>query len=86
MHRTQIPPRTFCPMSTAHTKGTKMTNNSNIAGKTSLKTIREAINDALREEMRRDPTVIILGEEVSGGAGCDGQDDAWMDKRQSRKI
>ncbi len=57
-----------------------MTNHSNnpaISGKTSLKTIREAINDALREEMRRDPTVIVLGEEVSGGAGCEGEDDAY---------
>lgn len=43
----------------------------------SIKTYREAINDALRQEMRRDPTVIVLGEEVSGGAGCEGQDDAY---------
>jgi hypothetical protein len=67
-------------MSTAHTKGTEMTtntNNSKIGGKTSIKTYREALNDAIREEMRRDPTVIVLGEEVSGGAGCDGQDDAY---------
>ena len=57
-----------------------MTNYSNdpkIAGKSSLKTIREAINDALRAEMRRDPTVIVLGEEVSGGAGCPGEDDDY---------
>ncbi|GAB3114124.1 alpha-ketoacid dehydrogenase subunit beta [Aestuariicella hydrocarbonica] len=47
------------------------------SGTSSLKTYREAINDALRQEMRRDPTVIILGEEVSGGAGCAGQDDAY---------
>ena len=56
-----------------------MTNNSNnaqVTGKTSIKTYRDAINDAIREEMRRDPTVIVLGEEVSGGAGCDGEDDA----------
>jgi len=48
-----------------------------VKGTTSVKTIREAINEALRQEMRRDPTVIVLGEEVSGGAGCDGQDDAY---------
>ena len=57
-----------------------MTNNSNnaqVTGKTSIKTYRDAINDAIREEMRRDPTVIVLGEEVSGGAGCDGEDDAY---------
>lgn len=44
---------------------------------TSVKTYREAINDALRQEMRRDPTVIVMGEEVSGGAGCPGSDDAY---------
>jgi len=31
-------------------------------------TMREAINDAIRVEMRRDPTVILLGEDVAGGA------------------
>ncbi len=45
--------------------------------KTSLKTYREAINEALHQEMERDPTVIVLGEEVSGGAGGNGQDDAY---------
>lgn len=32
-------------------------------------TFRQALNDALFEEMRRDRRVIILGEDVSGGAG-----------------
>ena len=41
------------------------------------KTIREAINEALVQEMERDSSVIVLGEEVSGGAGCEGQDDAY---------
>lgn len=31
-------------------------------------TFREAINEALRLEMRRDPTVILMGEDISGGA------------------
>ncbi len=31
-------------------------------------TFREAINEAIRLEMRRDPTVIIMGEDVAGGA------------------
>ncbi len=30
---------------------------------------RDALNQAMHEEMRRDPAVIILGEDVSGGAG-----------------
>ena len=32
-------------------------------------TYREAINEALRQEMRRDPEVIVIGEDVAGGAG-----------------
>src|SRR5579862_1118015 len=34
-----------------------------------IKTMREAINDALHLEMARDPRVIVIGEDVSGGAG-----------------
>lgn len=34
-----------------------------------IKTYREAITEALQIEMRRDPTVIILGEDVVGGMG-----------------
>ena len=33
------------------------------------KSIRQALNEALRQEMRRDPTIIIIGEDVSGAAG-----------------
>ena len=33
------------------------------------RTMREAINDALHLEMARDPTVIVIGEDVAGGAG-----------------
>jgi hypothetical protein len=38
---------------------------------------REAINEALAQEMERDSTVIIMGEDVAGGAGGQGEDDAW---------
>jgi pyruvate/2-oxoglutarate/acetoin dehydrogenase E1 component len=34
-----------------------------------IRTFREAINDALHLEMARDPSVIVIGEDVSGGAG-----------------
>jgi acetoin:2,6-dichlorophenolindophenol oxidoreductase subunit beta len=42
-------------------------------------TFREAINEALRQEMARDPDVILMGEDVAGGATVSGfeQDDAW---------
>lgn len=32
-------------------------------------TMRDALNAALHEEMERDPDVIVIGEDVSGGAG-----------------
>ncbi|GII00161.1 alpha-ketoacid dehydrogenase subunit beta [Planobispora takensis] len=38
---------------------------------------REAINEALAQEMERDPRVIIMGEDNAGGAGSPGEDDAW---------
>jgi pyruvate dehydrogenase E1 component beta subunit len=38
---------------------------------------REAINEALSQEMERDPSVIVMGEDVAGGAGGQGEDDAW---------
>jgi acetoin:2,6-dichlorophenolindophenol oxidoreductase subunit beta len=42
-------------------------------------TFREAINEALRQEMARDPDVILMGEDVAGGATVSGfeQNDAW---------
>jgi pyruvate dehydrogenase E1 component beta subunit len=35
----------------------------------SIKTFRQAINEALHQEMERDPTVIVLGEDIVGGHG-----------------
>jgi len=41
------------------------------------KTVRQAINEALRQEMERDPRVIIMGEDIAGGLGSPGEQDAW---------
>src|SRR6266487_678487 len=41
------------------------------------KSIRQALNEALAQEMRRDPTIVVIGEDVSGGAGSEGQRDAY---------
>src|SRR5919107_3824721 len=40
-------------------------------------TYREAINEALKQEMERDETVIVMGEDNAGGAGSPGEMDAW---------
>src|SRR3546814_9088824 len=42
-----------------------------------MKSFRQAVNDALRQEMRRDPRVVLMGEDVAGGTGSPGQQDAW---------
>jgi acetoin:2,6-dichlorophenolindophenol oxidoreductase subunit beta len=34
-----------------------------------IKSFREAINEALRQEMERDSTVILIGEDIAGGLG-----------------
>jgi pyruvate/2-oxoglutarate/acetoin dehydrogenase E1 component len=39
--------------------------------------VKQAINEALDQEMRRDPSVILMGEDIVGGAGSPGERDAW---------
>ena len=38
---------------------------------------QQAINEALDQEMARDESVIVIGEDVAGGQGADGEMDAW---------
>jgi pyruvate/2-oxoglutarate/acetoin dehydrogenase E1 component len=38
---------------------------------------QDAINEALDQEMARDENVIVMGEDVVGGTGSDGEMDAW---------
>lgn len=40
------------------------------------KTYRQAIREALRGELRRDPAVVLLGEDLAGGLGGSGEADA----------
>jgi|TARA_B100001121_G_C18660155_1_gene608466 pyruvate/2-oxoglutarate/acetoin dehydrogenase E1 component len=40
-------------------------------------TFQQAINEALDQEMARDEDVVIMGEDVVGGAGTQGEMDAW---------
>jgi len=41
------------------------------------KSIRQALNEALAQEMRHDPTVVVIGEDVASGAATEGQRDAY---------
>lgn len=38
---------------------------------------REALNETLVQEMERDSSVIVMGEDNAGGAGAPGEQDAW---------
>jgi acetoin:2,6-dichlorophenolindophenol oxidoreductase subunit beta len=40
-------------------------------------TYQTAINEALAQEMERDPTVVVFGEDVAGGMEAPGEEDAW---------
>ncbi|SVA74815.1 uncharacterized protein METZ01_LOCUS127669, partial [marine metagenome] len=37
----------------------------------------QAINEALRQELERDPTVIVMGEDIAGGGEREDFQDAW---------
>lgn len=39
--------------------------------------VKDAVNEAVDQEMSRDPTVIMMGEDIVGGAGTNGEEDAW---------
>ena len=41
------------------------------------KSFRQAINEAIAQEMRRDENVLVWGEDNAGGAGGEGEQDAW---------
>lgn len=43
----------------------------------SEKTFRQALNEALFQEMKKDENVVVIGEDVAGGAGANGEQDAW---------
>ena len=43
----------------------------------SKKSFRQAINEALHQEMERDERVVLMGEDIAGGMGAPGEDDAW---------
>ena len=41
------------------------------------KSVRAAIGEAMASQMRRDENVVLIGEDVAGGQGCEGELDAF---------
>ena len=37
----------------------------------------QAVNEAIRQEMERDPAVFVMGEDIAGAPGREGMEDAW---------
>src|SRR4051794_11480207 len=73
---TPAPPATRAPAHPAHTEtravpgGAPATGPEEYAGKTVTMTVRDALRDAMAEEMRRDASVLLLGEEVGEYQGA----------------
>ncbi len=42
----------------------------------SIKTLRDALKEALIAEMHRDDRVFVMGEDIAGGMGARGEQDA----------
>ena len=40
-------------------------------------TFRKALSEAFRQVMEEDPRVIMMGEDIAGGQGAPGEQDAW---------
>src|SRR4029453_1317714 len=55
-------------------------------GKTTTMTVREALRDAMAEEMRRDETVFLLGEEVAEYQGAYKVSQGLLQEFGSRRV
>ncbi len=69
------PPATDAPASTPHAVAPAVASpppppEVEYTGETSSMTVREALRDAMAEEMRRDPEVFVMGEEVAQYQGA----------------
>jgi len=56
------------------------------AGETAPHTVREALRDAMAEEMRRDPTVFLMGEEVAEYQGAYKVSQGLLDEFGAKRV
>jgi pyruvate dehydrogenase E1 component beta subunit len=56
------------------------------AGKTTTITVREALRDAMAEEMRRDPNVLLIGEEVAEYQGAYKVSQGLLEEFGARRV
>jgi pyruvate dehydrogenase E1 component beta subunit len=66
----KTPPRPATPPATSAVAQRAVPAEGEYAGKTTTMTVREALRDAMAEEMRRDDTVFLIGEEVAEYQGA----------------
>jgi pyruvate dehydrogenase E1 component beta subunit len=66
----EAPPRSAAPPTAADLTRRAVPAGSEYTGKTTTMTVREALRDAMAEEMRRDDTVFLIGEEVAEYQGA----------------
>jgi pyruvate dehydrogenase E1 component beta subunit len=66
----KTPPRPSAPPATSVVAQRAVPAESEYTGKTTTMTVREALRDAMAEEMRRDDTVFLIGEEVAEYQGA----------------
>jgi pyruvate dehydrogenase E1 component beta subunit len=59
---------------------------SEYAGPTRAMTVREALRDAMAEEMRRDPTVFLMGEEVAEYQGAYKISQGLLDEFGAKRV
>ena len=67
---TKTPPRPAPPPAPSTVAQRAVPAESEYTGKTTTMTVREALRDAMAEEMRRDDTVFLIGEEVAEYQGA----------------
>ena len=66
----KAPPRSSPPSATSTVTRRAVPLETEYTGKTTTMTVREALRDAMAEEMRRDDTVFLIGEEVAEYQGA----------------